>query len=110
MGESFLKAYYSIYSLADKHIGLIRVADATRVRYNQIDDVYSIERCTKQEADDLEFHGRIEKCGTLRDCYDQKEGKYSNSLCGSKHESCSSFKRNRGGCIRSQHCESRGTY
>ena len=46
MGEPFLKAYYSVYDLKAQTIGLVRVADATRLRYNIPDDTRHNAKCT----------------------------------------------------------------
>ena len=46
MGEPFLKAYYSVYDLEASSIGLVRVADATRLRYNVKDETEHNSKCT----------------------------------------------------------------
>lgn len=33
MGDSFLRAYYSIYDMENKRVGLVGVADTTRIDY-----------------------------------------------------------------------------
>ena len=114
MGEPFLKAYYSVYSLNEAHFGLIRIADATRSRYTMADTSKHNTKCSDQEAALEAFKGRIEKCGTIpANCYDPRTDKYSNDLCVSKHESCATFVYKgsfKMGCILSQHCKKIGSY
>ena len=113
MGEPFLKAYYSFYSLEEEHIGLIRVADATRSRYTTPDDFHLSHLCTKEEADDENFSGRIHKCTSFDSCYVKATEKYDNEKCLSKHESCSAFLVDGNvfeGCILSKHCGKIGSY
>lgn len=109
MGEPFLKAYYTIYSLADEKIGLVRVADATHDRYNVVDDTRHNYKCTREESKDTNLKTRVTKCGSFASCYDNG---YKNNKCVSKYESCGKFNDGtiKQGCIISDHCGVTASY
>ena len=59
MGEPFMKAYYSVYNLAEEKFALIRVAPETRKRYTVSDNAKHNTKCTEKEMNDWKFKGRI---------------------------------------------------
>ena len=109
MGEPFLKAYYTIYSLDDAQIALVRVADKTHDRYNIKDGIQP--KCSSEEAKDETVDDRVITCGSLDiSCYDTK---YNNELCHNKFESCGKFfndNQYKVGCILSEHCSKSFNY
>ena len=59
MGEPFLKAFYSVYNIAEEKFGMIRIAPESRKRYTVADSAKHNTRCTEDEANDWKFKGRI---------------------------------------------------
>ena len=70
-------------------------------------------KCTLDEEDNWNETNRIEKCSSMKKCYDDKTLKYDNDKCA-KDEECASwmtsFKQKVTGCILKKYCWVNGFY